>query len=128
CAFAWNPLWLFDIVGNAHNDVLMVLLLLAGVWFALKHHPALGVVATTLGTLVKWTSGAVVLLEVARALSGANGSKHSRAEAALSGRWTRFATISTLVLLVSLVLGWPWFATPRALEAITQLGAGRVAI
>ena len=29
--FAWNPLMLFDAAGNAHNDALMVTLLLLGI-------------------------------------------------------------------------------------------------
>jgi hypothetical protein len=70
--FAWNPLVLFDIEGNAHNDGLMVTLLLLGLvplvasrerkisnrgWLA-------GVVFVGLSALIKYTTAIVGLLYV----------------------------------------------------------------
>ena len=57
-ALAWNPVLLFEIAGNAHNDVLMVTFCL----FALllvgeRRRGVASVVALTLGTLVKYLSG-----------------------------------------------------------------------
>ena len=37
-AFAWNPLLLFEACVNAHNDTVMLLLLLLGLWFLVRQN------------------------------------------------------------------------------------------
>ncbi len=37
-AFAWNPLLLFEAVVNAHNDTVMLLLVLLGLWFLVRQN------------------------------------------------------------------------------------------
>src|SRR5438445_6878373 len=69
--FAWNPLMLFDAAGNAHNDALMVTLLLLGiaplVW---RRSPptnagwALGTFFVGLSALIMYTTGLVVIFYV----------------------------------------------------------------
>ncbi len=48
-AFAWNPLVLFEAVQNAHNDMLMIFLLLAAIWLAVTRPAS---VATHLGVML----------------------------------------------------------------------------
>ncbi|MBV9577407.1 MAG: hypothetical protein JO057_02330, partial [Chloroflexi bacterium] len=66
--FAWNPLMLFDGPGNAHNDALMVTLLLLGVVPLVWHRRAeaisnvewsIGTVFVGLSALIKYTTGLV---------------------------------------------------------------------
>src|ERR1700694_1875212 len=68
--FAWNPLMLFDTAGNAHNDALMVTLLLLGI-APLVAGPRMAMPSNTrwfvatfvvgLSTLIKYTTGVVGL-------------------------------------------------------------------
>src|SRR5207237_10595095 len=63
--YAWNPLVLFDLVGSAHNDIAMLALLLVGSTLMLSNRRASwpgGLVVITLGALVKYATGPVVLL------------------------------------------------------------------
>ena len=51
--FLWNPLLVWEMVGNAHNDGLMMLLGLLGVWLFVAHHDRLVLLAIAAGALVK---------------------------------------------------------------------------
>src|SRR5207237_9759114 len=69
--FAWNPLMLFDTAGNAHNDALMVTLLLLGVvpLVARPREPSnvnwlVGTLCIGLSALIKYTTGLVGLFYV----------------------------------------------------------------
>ena len=66
--FAWNPLMLFDAAGNAHNDALMVTLLLLGVVPLVWHRRSeqisnvewsLGTLFVGMSALIKYTTGLV---------------------------------------------------------------------
>jgi alpha-1,6-mannosyltransferase len=114
--FAWNPLVLFDVPGSAHNDALMVTLLLLGLvplvltrqgqrsnraWFV-------GVLFVGLSALIKYTTAIVGLLYVvpwARQLRG----------------WpTRVAWIGGAGLLIGAItyaLFLPWLG-PEVLDTI----------
>ena len=66
--FAWNPLMLFDAAGNAHNDALMVTLVLLGIapLVARRQQPTnvswvLGTFFVGLSALIKYTTGLVGL-------------------------------------------------------------------
>jgi alpha-1,6-mannosyltransferase len=48
-----NPLVVLTLIGGAHNDALMVGLLVAGLALAVKKHPVLGIVACALAASVK---------------------------------------------------------------------------
>ena len=48
-----NPLTLLALIGGAHNDAIMVGLLLAGVTAAKQRHPVLGIVLCTLAAAIK---------------------------------------------------------------------------
>src|SRR3954453_1314261 len=55
--FGLNPLLLVWTVGGAHNDLLMLLLMLAGVWLALRAREAMGSAALVAAAAVKATAG-----------------------------------------------------------------------
>ncbi|MBA3944721.1 MAG: polyprenol phosphomannose-dependent alpha 1,6 mannosyltransferase MptB [Herpetosiphonaceae bacterium] len=50
----WSPLALWEIVGAGHNDGLLLLAVLLGVWAAEQRRTFLAVVALTIGTLLKF--------------------------------------------------------------------------
>lgn len=60
--YAWNPLVLIEFVGSAHNDALMVALVLLALWFAQRDMWRRAVVMLTLAALVKWIP--VILLSL----------------------------------------------------------------
>jgi hypothetical protein len=55
--YGLNPLLLVWTVGGAHNDILMLALLLAGIWLVLTAREALGGLAVVAGAAVKATAG-----------------------------------------------------------------------
>ena len=107
---AWNPLLLFEVAANGHNDVLMVTFsLLALLLLGRSSNGVLSGAAFTLGALVKYLSG-VGLVWVAVAC------------AARAFSWRAQALRLGLVGLVSIALGvalaWPWLELPDSLEPI----------
>mgnify|MGYP006976733436 CR=1 FL=1 len=52
-----NPVVLVHLVGDAHNDAIMIGLMMAGLTLAVERRPAAGAVLVTLGTLVKAPAG-----------------------------------------------------------------------
>ncbi len=121
--YAWNPLMLFDTAGNAHNDALMVTLLLLSVvplvW--LKQQPSnlrwsTATVFVGMSALIKYTTGIVGVFYVvpwARRLP----SWRSR---------TVWIGGTTLVAgLISFVLFLPWLDFPRAFEPMFVAAGGK---
>lgn len=51
--YAWNPALYMEFVANAHNDVLMLLFLLAGYWLIETRRPAVGFLVMVLAVLTK---------------------------------------------------------------------------
>ncbi len=47
-AFAWNPLLLFEACVNAHNDTVMLLLILSGLWFLVQRNSLFSYVCVAL--------------------------------------------------------------------------------
>jgi hypothetical protein len=121
--FAWNPLMLFDAAGNAHNDALMVtLLLLSVVPLALRGgRPTslgwmLGTVCVALSALVKYTTlltGAFYVVPWARQLP----SWSARA------RW--LGATGVVVAATTYVLFLPWLDIPRVFDPILTAAAGK---
>lgn len=58
--WAWNPLVVVESATSAHNDALMVLLILAAVYLHLRGRLGLALVALTLSALVKYASGLLI--------------------------------------------------------------------
>jgi Glycosyltransferase family 87 len=121
--FAWNPLMLFDAAGNAHNDALMVTLLLLGVvpLVARPRQPTnvrwlLSTFFVGLSALIKYTTGLVGLFLIvpwARRLT----------------TWPRrlmwLGGAGALVIAVTVILFIPWLDFPRALEPILVAASGK---
>lgn len=57
---AWNPLVLFEIVGNGHNDAALVFFVLLAAFFLVKNRPGLVLPLLILSALVKYAS--IILL------------------------------------------------------------------
>ena len=120
--FAWSPLMLFDAAGNAHNDALMVTLLLFGI-APLVLRPQIsnrawsaGTLFIALSALIKYTTGLVGLFYLvpwARRLQ----SWHVRV-AWIGGTGVLVAAISTLLF-------WPWLDFPRAFEPMLVAAGGK---
>jgi len=121
--FAWNPVMLFDGPGNAHNDVLMVTLLLLGVaplalsvsrptnraWLG-------GTFFIAMSALIKYTTGLVGLFYLV---------PWARRLGSLPARLLWLGGTGVLVVAVTLVLFWPWLEFPRALEPILTAANGK---
>lgn len=60
-AVAWNPLVLIHLVGGAHNDTIMVFLILLGFLLYRKERPVLAVVSVVLAVLIKITAVYVLI-------------------------------------------------------------------
>jgi hypothetical protein len=125
--YAWNPLVLFDLVGGAHNDVAMLALLLVGVGAIVnaddEQKPTLpwvvGLLAMSLGALVKYATGLVTLLwAVAWAAQG--GTTRVRV--------IRLALGLGLPLLLAASLWWPWLETSQAFLPLSDAASGRLVI
>lgn len=120
--FAWNPMMLFDAAGNAHNDALMVTLLLLGivplVWR--KREPSdiawsIGTVFVGLSALIKYTTGLVGLFYIV---------PWGRRLSSWTARILWIGGTGVLVGVISVVLFIPWL-DPRAFEPMLVAASGK---
>src|SRR6266851_3330683 len=107
---AWNPLVLFEVGANAHNDVLMVTFsLLALIVYARSSNGVLAGAGFTLGALVKYLSGVglvwVAVASAARAVS-------------LKEQVVRFILVGLISAALGVAVVWPWLELPDSLEPI----------
>ena len=115
-ALAWNPLVLFEVSANAHNDILMVSFCFLGLLlFGTSSRGVLSCIALTLGALVKYLSG-IGLIWLALA-SAARAQSWPR-------RALRFATLVVVSLAISLALASPWLELPDSLDPLVDETAG----
>jgi hypothetical protein len=63
--FAWSPLLLFESVGNGHNDIVMVVCVLAALALMLRGHSRTAFALLVVGALVKYVSAVFVPLWLA---------------------------------------------------------------
>jgi Gpi18-like mannosyltransferase len=103
--FLWNPLLLWEMVGNAHNDGLMLLLGLVGIWLFVSGRDLLSLACVSLGALIKLPIaliGPVIFVGVLRR------------------SWAR-AIEATLIGLALVVLVYrPLWAGPLSLTALER--------
>ncbi len=118
--FAWNPLMLFDGPGNAHNDALMVTLLLLGIAplaLSLKNRNwAAGTFAVGMSCLIKYTTAVVGLFYVVTWARRINS---------WPARMGWLAATGALVLGTTVVLFAPWWDDSRALGPILTAAQGK---
>jgi hypothetical protein len=107
---AWNPLVLFEVGANAHNDVLMVTFsLVALIVFARSTNGVLSGASFTLGALVKYLSGVgLVWVAVASAAHVVSAQK----------QLLRLAMVGLFSMALGLAVVWPWLELPDSLEPI----------
>jgi hypothetical protein len=60
--YAWNPLTLIEFAGSAHNDALVVCLILLAIWLNQRRYWRTAVVALVAAILVKWVIALVLPL------------------------------------------------------------------
>jgi alpha-1,6-mannosyltransferase len=63
--FAWSPLLILEAVGNAHNDIVMMLCVVASLAAVVARRPLWALPALALGVFIKYSVGALVPLWVA---------------------------------------------------------------
>jgi alpha-1,6-mannosyltransferase len=124
--FAWNPMMLFDGPGNAHNDALMVTLLLLGLVPLVGvgsrglgvSNPAwvVGTLFVGLSALIKYTTGLVGLFYVV---------PWARRLTSWRARVLWIGGTGALVALTSAILFIPWFEFPRAFEPMLTAASGK---
>jgi hypothetical protein len=115
-ALAWNPLLLFEIAGNAHNDVLMISFSLLGL--LLFRHSSRGLLSSAalcLGALVKYLSG-LGLLWLALATAARVDSWAHRA--------VRLAASLVVAALIAVIVAIPWLELPDSLDPLLTETAG----
>lgn len=107
-----NPLVLLHLIGDAHNEAVMLGLMCVGLVLALRHRPVIGVVLATLATLVKAPAALAIAFVVpiwARQLGG----HRPRLRA---GLWTGTIACLAAVLVTAstgMSFGWiPALGTP----------------
>jgi hypothetical protein len=123
--FAWNPLVVFELAGNAHNDVAMVALLLFGLVFVARDrgvsslHWLTAGLFVLLGGLIKYTIGlAAILLATTWA---------ARATAR-TWRLVHFAGAAGLIVIVSALLWLPWLTSADSLRPLADAAGGRLVL
>jgi len=63
----WNPVVLFETIGNGHNDIAMMVWVLLAAWCVLKRHYTLAVLALIGGALIKYIP--LLLIPIVAALA-----------------------------------------------------------
>lgn len=116
-----NPLVLIHIVADAHNDALMLGLMMAGLALALERRPAAGAVLVTLAALVKAPAALALVFIVPMWVGQMSG----------AARWARAAVGTTAVAVGTIVIttivagtGYGWIAaldTPTLAHTWTSI-------
>jgi hypothetical protein len=115
--FAWNPLVLFELVGNGHNDGFMLMLVFAGLLaLALPGcRPARAFVAAllsfTLAALIKYLPAVLVVLTAATWAGSWQGWRT---------RVARLATACVLLASVTIALSAPWFDAQHPMQLLSN--------
>jgi hypothetical protein len=103
-----NPLTLLALVGGAHNDALMVGLLLAGITAAKYRHPVVGIVLCTLAAAIK-VPAAIGIVYVAWEWGDGPGVEwRQRVRPLIRGGLISLIVMAALSLVSG--LGWGWVA------------------
>jgi alpha-1,6-mannosyltransferase len=100
-----NPLVLVHLVGDAHNDALMIGLMMAGLTLALERRPAAASVLVTLGALIK-APAALALLFIVPLWANQLTGKARYVRAALGTGGLGVATVVATTTLAGTGYGW----------------------
>lgn len=107
---AWNPVILYETMGNGHNDIAMAIWLLAAAWAVLSRRYTLAILALLLGALIKFIP--LLLLPIAGIVALRNLPD-------LRAR-LRFLVVTTLTAAVLIVVIYS-----RYWDGLESLGLGR---
>jgi hypothetical protein len=108
---AWNPVVLYETMGNGHNDIVMVFFVLAAVWALLTRRHTLAILALMAGGLIKFMP---VLLIPAAGLIALRDLPDLRARA-------RFVLIGAALSLALVVAAYaPFWQGPRVLSLLRR--------
>jgi alpha-1,6-mannosyltransferase len=102
-----NPLVILTLVGAAHNDAIMIGLLLAGITAAKTKHPVWGVVLCTLAAAIKAPAG-LGILYVAWDWMGVGLTWRQRVRPLVTAGLLALGILAALSLISG--LGWGWVA------------------
>ncbi|HEY6798801.1 MAG TPA: polyprenol phosphomannose-dependent alpha 1,6 mannosyltransferase MptB [Kineosporiaceae bacterium] len=100
-----NPLTLAHVVSGAHNDALMVMLMIAGILLAVRERPVAASVVLGLAVLVKLPA-AVALAVVVPAMSRRLRGRYPMARGGLAVAATAVLTVATVTVLMGTWYGW----------------------
>jgi len=120
-----NPLTLLALIGGAHNDAIMVGLLLAGITAAKQRHPIVGIVLCTLAAAIK-VPAAIGIVYVAWDWAGPAVSFRQRVKPLLKGGGIAVAVMAALSLVSG--LGWGWIANLGTPDAVRSWMAPATAV
>lgn len=113
--YAWNPMIVFEIGGNGHNDAVMVAVMLLGLALYVSEARWLGIVTVAVSMLLKMTS--LFLLPF-----------YAMAWAREQASWPRFFGVGTLATLtVPVVIAafyWPWWSGIETVGPIINWSQG----
>lgn len=119
----WNPALLLSFAMNGHNDSMMLLWLLLGLWLLRRGRPALGLVVMALAPLTKMSGLLPIpffLLAELRVLPGVQARLHLLAKGVLGS--------VALAWLCFLPYGPPWVIVPRLLDTAQGVGYSPLAL
>lgn len=113
-----NPVTIYHLISAGHNDVLMLALMLAGLYYAKKSRPVLGIVLVTLAALVK-VPAEIGVLYIGWTWLGDDKPIRERVRPVVSG----FIISAIVMELVSKLagLGWGWvfaLTTPGKVRSV----------
>jgi hypothetical protein len=120
-----NPLTLLALIGGAHNDAIMVGLLVAGVTAAKYRHPVVGIVLCTLAAAIK-VPAAIGIVYVAWDWAGPDVELRQRVKPLVKGGLIAVAVMAVLSFVSG--LGWGWIANLGTPDAVRSWMAPATAV
>jgi hypothetical protein len=110
----WNPVVLFETIGNGHNDIAMVVWLLLAAWSMLRRRYTLAVLALIGGALIKYIPLLLIPIVLALALRDLSGWRAR----------LRLATVTSVTAVTLIAAAYAPFW--RGLERSASNGARRL--
>jgi alpha-1,6-mannosyltransferase len=120
-----NPLTLLALIGGAHNDAMMVGLLLAGLTAAKYRHPVVGIVLCTLAAAIK-VPAAIGIVYVAWDWAGPGLDWRPRLRYLVRGGLISLVVMGALSMVSG--LGWGWIANLGTPDAVRSWMAPATAV
>jgi alpha-1,6-mannosyltransferase len=110
-----NPVTIFHLIGGAHNDALMVGLLVCGLALAKRNHPVLGIVLCALAASVK-APAAIGIVYICWEWVGEGAPVRERVRPVVTGLLIGGTVMGALSLVTG--LGWGWVGDLSSADAV----------